>query len=175
MGDGHRYCRCCQWRAATADTLFRIGSTSKASRRCRFCSWPTRASLSLDDPVHKLAPEVWFENRWEATDPVRVVEPARAHHGLGRSAPARVCERRARRWACAKGLTTTTTRVPRAGRPVPGWPTATPDRQLPPTSSKRSPASGSKTSSAEFLPADRDEDRDLFRAGSRHGHDALSR
>ena len=29
--------------------------------------------LSLEDPVHKLAPEVWFENRWEATDPVRVV------------------------------------------------------------------------------------------------------
>ena len=24
-------------------------------------------------PVRKLAPEVWFENRWEASDPVRVV------------------------------------------------------------------------------------------------------
>jgi CubicO group peptidase (beta-lactamase class C family) len=30
--------------------------------------------LSLRDPVHKLAPEVWFQNRWEATDPVRVVD-----------------------------------------------------------------------------------------------------
>ena len=29
--------------------------------------------LSLDDPVRKLTPEVWFENRWEASDPVRVV------------------------------------------------------------------------------------------------------
>ena len=33
-----------------------------------------QGKLSLDDPVHKLAPEVWFENPWEATDPVRVVD-----------------------------------------------------------------------------------------------------
>jgi hypothetical protein len=32
-----------------------------------------QGKLSLDDPVRKLAPDVWFENRWEATDPVRVV------------------------------------------------------------------------------------------------------
>jgi CubicO group peptidase (beta-lactamase class C family) len=30
--------------------------------------------VSLQDPVHKLAPEVWFENPWEASDPVRVVD-----------------------------------------------------------------------------------------------------
>jgi CubicO group peptidase (beta-lactamase class C family) len=30
--------------------------------------------LSLQDSVHKLAPEVWFENPWEASDPVRVVD-----------------------------------------------------------------------------------------------------
>jgi CubicO group peptidase (beta-lactamase class C family) len=33
-----------------------------------------QGKLSLDDPVHKLVPEVWFENPWEATDPVRVVD-----------------------------------------------------------------------------------------------------
>jgi hypothetical protein len=32
-----------------------------------------QGKLSLDEPVRKLAPEVWFENRWESTDPVRVV------------------------------------------------------------------------------------------------------
>jgi len=53
-------------RATTADTLFRIGSTSKAF-----------ASLSIlmlaDQGKHKLVPEVWFDNRWESTDPIRVV------------------------------------------------------------------------------------------------------
>lgn len=32
-----------------------------------------QGKLSLEDPVHKLAPDVWFNNPWEATDPVRVV------------------------------------------------------------------------------------------------------
>jgi CubicO group peptidase (beta-lactamase class C family) len=32
-----------------------------------------QGKLSLDDPVHKLAPEVWFENQWGSTDPIRVV------------------------------------------------------------------------------------------------------
>jgi CubicO group peptidase (beta-lactamase class C family) len=60
-------------RATTADTLFRIGSTSKAFVALSVLILANRGKLSLDDPVHKLAPEVWFENRWEATDPVRVV------------------------------------------------------------------------------------------------------
>jgi CubicO group peptidase (beta-lactamase class C family) len=60
-------------RAATADTLFRIGSTSKAFASLSILMLADQGKLSLDDPVHKLAPDVWFENRWEATDPVRVV------------------------------------------------------------------------------------------------------
>jgi CubicO group peptidase (beta-lactamase class C family) len=60
-------------RATTADTLFRIGSTSKAFVALSVLILANQGKLSLDDPVHKLAPEVWFENRWEATDPVRVV------------------------------------------------------------------------------------------------------
>jgi CubicO group peptidase (beta-lactamase class C family) len=59
--------------AATADTLFRIGSTSKAFAALSILMLVDQGKLSLNDPVHKLAPEVWFENRWEATDPVRVV------------------------------------------------------------------------------------------------------
>jgi CubicO group peptidase (beta-lactamase class C family) len=60
-------------RRTTADTLFRIGSTSKAFASLSILMLADQGRLSLDDSVHKLAPDVWFENRWEATDPVRVV------------------------------------------------------------------------------------------------------
>jgi CubicO group peptidase (beta-lactamase class C family) len=60
-------------RPATADTLFRIGSTSKAFASLSILKLVREGKLSLDDPVAKLAPDVAFENRWEATDPVRVV------------------------------------------------------------------------------------------------------
>ena len=62
-----------QNRAATADTVFRIGSTSKAFTALAILMLADQGKLSLDDPVHKLAPEVWFENPWESTDPIRVV------------------------------------------------------------------------------------------------------
>ena len=60
-------------RAATADTLFRIGSTSKAFASLSILMLADQGKLTLDDPVHKLVPDVWFENRWESTDPIRVV------------------------------------------------------------------------------------------------------
>jgi CubicO group peptidase (beta-lactamase class C family) len=60
-------------RATNADTLFRIGSTSKAFASLSVLMLADQGKLSLDDPVHKLAPDVWFENPWESTDPVRVV------------------------------------------------------------------------------------------------------
>ncbi|HEX9140435.1 MAG TPA: serine hydrolase domain-containing protein [Steroidobacteraceae bacterium] len=60
-------------RPATAATLFRIGSASKAFASLAVLKLAAAGQLSLDDPVRKLAPEVWFENAWEATDPVRVV------------------------------------------------------------------------------------------------------
>lgn len=55
-------------------TLFRIGSTSKAFASLSILKLASEGKLSLMDPVRKLAPEIWFENRWEATDPVRVVD-----------------------------------------------------------------------------------------------------
>jgi CubicO group peptidase (beta-lactamase class C family) len=61
-------------RATTADTQFRIGSTSKAFASLSILKLSNEGKLSLQDSVHKLVPEVWFENRWEATDPVRVVD-----------------------------------------------------------------------------------------------------
>jgi CubicO group peptidase (beta-lactamase class C family) len=60
-------------RANTPDTLFRIGSTSKAFASLSILMLADQGKLSLDDPVHKLVPDVWFENQWEATDPIRVV------------------------------------------------------------------------------------------------------
>jgi len=58
----------------TAETLFRIGSTSKGFAALSILNLANEGKLSLQDPVHELAPEVWFENRWEAADPVRVVD-----------------------------------------------------------------------------------------------------
>jgi CubicO group peptidase (beta-lactamase class C family) len=59
---------------ATDETLFRIGSTSKAFVSLSILKLVNEGKLSLQDPVHKLVPEIWFQNRWEATDPVRVVD-----------------------------------------------------------------------------------------------------
>jgi CubicO group peptidase (beta-lactamase class C family) len=61
-------------RATTSETLFRIGSTSKAFASLSILKLTNEGKLSLEDPVHKLVPEVWFANRWEASDPVRVVD-----------------------------------------------------------------------------------------------------
>ena len=60
-------------RSATADTLFRIGSTSKAFSSLSILMLADQGKLSLEDPVHKLVPDVWYQNRWEASDPIRVV------------------------------------------------------------------------------------------------------
>ena len=56
------------------DTLFRIGSTSKAFASLSILKLVGEGKLSLQDPVRKLVPEIWFENPWESTDPVRVVD-----------------------------------------------------------------------------------------------------
>jgi CubicO group peptidase (beta-lactamase class C family) len=60
--------------ASTDETLFRIGSTSKAFASLSILKLVNEGKLSLQDPVRQLVPEIWFENRWEATDPVRVVD-----------------------------------------------------------------------------------------------------
>lgn len=60
--------------ATAPDTLFRIGSTSKAFASLSVLKLVDEGKLSLQDPVRKLVPEIWFENRWESTDPVRVVD-----------------------------------------------------------------------------------------------------
>lgn len=60
-------------RAATATTLFRIGSVSKGFISLAVLMLVDEGRLSLEDSVKKLAPEIWFGNKWETTDPVRIV------------------------------------------------------------------------------------------------------
>jgi CubicO group peptidase (beta-lactamase class C family) len=60
-------------RATTADTLFRIGSTSKAFSSLSILMLVDQHKLTLDDPVHKIVPDLFYENRWETNDPIRVV------------------------------------------------------------------------------------------------------
>jgi CubicO group peptidase (beta-lactamase class C family) len=60
-------------RPATADTLFRIGSTSKAFASMAVLQLVEEGRLTLETRVHDVAPDVWFDNPWEATDPVRIV------------------------------------------------------------------------------------------------------
>ena len=60
-------------RPVTPETLFRIGSTSKAFSSLSILMLADQGKVSLTDSVRKLVPEVRFENPWEATDPIRVV------------------------------------------------------------------------------------------------------
>jgi len=60
-------------RDATPETLFRIGSTSKAFVSLMVLLEEQQGKLRLEDPVRQRAPEIAFQNRWEATDPIRIV------------------------------------------------------------------------------------------------------
>lgn len=60
-------------RPVTPDTLFRIGSTTKAFAALSLLKLQEEGRLSLQDTLASRAPEVAFSNPWEATDPVRLV------------------------------------------------------------------------------------------------------
>lgn len=60
-------------RPATAATLFRIGSTSKAFVALAAMQLQREGKLSLQDPIRTHLPDFWFKNAWEETDPVRIV------------------------------------------------------------------------------------------------------
>jgi CubicO group peptidase (beta-lactamase class C family) len=59
--------------SANPETLFRIGSVSKGFVSLAVLHLVDQGKISLNDSIRTLAPEVWFENPWEKTDPVRVV------------------------------------------------------------------------------------------------------
>ena len=58
---------------ADADTIYRIGSTSKMFVALAVLQLVEEGRLSLDDKVTDLVPEIEFDNPWENTNPVRVV------------------------------------------------------------------------------------------------------
>jgi CubicO group peptidase (beta-lactamase class C family) len=58
---------------ATPDTLFRVASISKTFVALAVLKLVEEGRLDLDAPVKSLVPDVAFTNKWEATDPVRVV------------------------------------------------------------------------------------------------------
>jgi CubicO group peptidase (beta-lactamase class C family) len=60
-------------RPADADTLFRIGSVSKAFATLSILKLQEEGRLQLSDPVRKYAPDIAFQNPWEPTDPIRIV------------------------------------------------------------------------------------------------------
>src|SRR5580765_4998375 len=57
----------------TADTLFRIGSVSKAFAALAALQLQEEGKLKLTATVKQWVPDVAFTNPWEATDPVRLV------------------------------------------------------------------------------------------------------
>ena len=60
--------------AATADTLFRIGSTSKAFTALALLQLVEQGKLSLEDPVSRYVEDIPYDNPWEATDPVLIAD-----------------------------------------------------------------------------------------------------
>jgi CubicO group peptidase (beta-lactamase class C family) len=57
----------------TDQTLFRAGSITKSFTALLAMTFVEQGQLSLDARVAELAPQLGFDNRWEATDPLRVV------------------------------------------------------------------------------------------------------
>ena len=55
---------------ADADSMFRIGSTSKMFVALSVLKLVEEGRLSLDDRLADLAPEIEFENPWEETNPI---------------------------------------------------------------------------------------------------------
>lgn len=56
-----------------ADTAFRVGSVSKTFVAMALVQLSEDGLLDLDDPVASVAPDVAIDNRWEDTDPVRII------------------------------------------------------------------------------------------------------
>ena len=57
----------------TQDTLFRIGSTSKMFVALSILQLVEQGKLHLNDKLSDLAPEIYFENKWEDKNPIRLV------------------------------------------------------------------------------------------------------
>jgi CubicO group peptidase (beta-lactamase class C family) len=63
-----------QNRPATEDTLFPIGSISKSFVALSVLKLQQEGRLNLQDTLRSRAPDVEFDNPWEATNPIRIVD-----------------------------------------------------------------------------------------------------
>jgi CubicO group peptidase (beta-lactamase class C family) len=60
-------------RRVDESTLFRMGSITKMFLSLGIMKLVNEGKLKLDDELKKIAPEVPFQNKWESTNPVRIV------------------------------------------------------------------------------------------------------
>jgi CubicO group peptidase (beta-lactamase class C family) len=60
-------------RRVDESTLFRMGSITKMFVSLGIMKLVNEGKLKLDDELKKIAPEVPFQNKWESTNPVRIV------------------------------------------------------------------------------------------------------
>ena len=60
-------------RRVDENTLFRMGSITKMFVSLGIMKLVSEGKLKLDDELKKIAPEVPFQNKWESTNPVRIV------------------------------------------------------------------------------------------------------
>jgi CubicO group peptidase (beta-lactamase class C family) len=70
---GYGYADVARRMPATAQTPFRAASIAKGLTAIGVMALVERGQLSLDTPLHTIAPEIAFTNPWEQTDPVRLV------------------------------------------------------------------------------------------------------
>jgi CubicO group peptidase (beta-lactamase class C family) len=61
-------------RDVTADTMFRVGSISKTFVALALMHLVEQGKLDLNARLKDIAPEIPFQNPWEASDPVRVAD-----------------------------------------------------------------------------------------------------
>ncbi|MCZ6854382.1 MAG: serine hydrolase, partial [Gammaproteobacteria bacterium] len=59
-------------RAVTPTTRFRVGSITKSFTSLAALILMERGTLRLDEPLHEFIPEAGLENRWRASDPIRL-------------------------------------------------------------------------------------------------------
>ena len=88
----------------TADTLFRIGSTSKAFTAISLLQLAEQGRLSLEDPVSRYVSNVPYENPWEDTAPLLVADLLE-HTGGWDDLSIREFAQQAPGWTLHQGLT----------------------------------------------------------------------
>jgi CubicO group peptidase (beta-lactamase class C family) len=70
---GFGYADLANKRKADSKTLFRMGSNTKMIVALAILKLQEQGKININDEIKKIAPEIKFENKWEATNPLKVV------------------------------------------------------------------------------------------------------